>query len=112
VGVPTVPATSMALVTISEVKTKQTLMNGQISQLNGLGDARFPTIYPTPYLIPAGYRLRINVQNLTGAPMSMWFTMFGRKIYAPFTKVDEVLNRTAVPTPADSMPLMVPKPLP
>lgn len=107
-----VPPVNPFIMTISEVKTKQTLMNGQISQFNGIGDARFPTMYPTPYLIPAGYRLRITITNTSGAPLSVWLTFFGRKIYSPFTKVAETLVKTAVPTPADSMPLMVPKPLP
>ena len=96
---------------ISEVKTRQTIMNGVINQVAGIGDARFPTIYPVPYLMPAGYRLNLRITNLTAAPNNIYWTFFGRKIYAPFTQAMEVLHDTAVPTPADTPTQFVPRPL-
>jgi hypothetical protein len=106
-------STGPFLMTISEVKTKQTLVNGSMSQVNGVGDARFPTIYPTPYLIPAGYRMKITITNLdtTDAVNNIYLTFFGRKIYAPFTQVDEKTSKLSVPTPGDAPTLMVPRPI-
>ncbi|NDQ57332.1 MAG: hypothetical protein GZ088_09705 [Acidipila sp.] len=94
-----------------ETKTKQTLMNGQVSNVNSVGSSFLPTLFPSPYLIPAGYRLRWNFLNLTAAPNLVFFTLFGRKIYAPISQVAETLQRTAVPTPADSPTMLVPSPL-
>jgi hypothetical protein len=96
---------------ISEVKTKQTLSNGFSTNVNGAGDARLPTIYPTPYLLPAGYRLRLELQDLSAAPNTVFFCFYGRRIWAPFSKREEVLADTAVPTPADSATPFVPAPL-
>jgi len=106
-----VVATGAFSAEITETKTKQTLMNGVITDINGMGNSQFPTIYPTPYLIPAGYRLRMRFTNLTAATNTIDWTFFGRKIYAPMTNVSEILRETAVPTPADSPSVMVPRPL-
>jgi len=78
-----------------------------------MGDARFPTIYPAPYLIPAGYRLNFQITNLdtTDAVNYIWITLFGRLIYAPFSKVAETLHNTAVPSPADTATQMATKPM-
>lgn len=96
---------------VREVKTNQSLMNGQISQANGIGNSSLPTVYPTSYLMPAGYRMRLRFTNLVAGVNNVWFTWFGRMINAPISQVQEVLRDTAVPTPADSPSLMVPRPL-
>lgn len=101
---------------VSEVKTKQTLMNGAITQTNGIGNARFPTIFFKSYLVPAGYRLNCRITDLSGAPNAIWLTMFGRKVYVPFKRLEEVLGQsqpviTGVRTMVDSPTLMVPKPI-
>lgn len=100
---------------LSEPKTQQTIMNGFATLTNSIGDANFPTMLPAAYLIPAGYRLRLRIQDLSGAPNTIFFTIQGRKIYAPFRQVKEVLADTqpptSVPTPADQMPLIVPSSL-
>lgn len=88
--------------TITEVKTKQTLMNGVIESTSAIGGSRFPTMFPTSYLIPAGYRVKFTFTDLSGAGNDIFLTMFGRKIYAPISQVQETLRRTAVPTPADA----------
>lgn len=96
---------------ITEAKTNQRLMSGTISRISAMGDARFPTIFPSAYLLPAGYRLQFLFNDLSGGQNTIWLTLFGRKIYAPITQVKEVLHATAVPTPADTPSLMVPAPL-
>jgi hypothetical protein len=97
---------------ISEPKTKQTLMNGEITQRNGIGTANFPTLLPSSYLLPAGYRLRYVITDLSGAPNQIFWTMGGRKIFAPFVGATPgFYRRTAVPTPADSPALIVPSPV-
>jgi hypothetical protein len=96
---------------LSEPKTQQTIMNGQVTQTNGVGTALFPTLLPTPYLVPAGYRLRLTITDLSGAPNQVFFTIAGRKIYAPLKDVGDVMQSTVVPTPADVESQIVPKPL-
>lgn len=81
---------------ISEVKTKRTLMNGQVTQTNAIGTPSYPTLFATPYLIPAGYKLRFQLTNLTGSNNTIWLTLGGRKIYAPLADVQAVLKDTAV----------------
>lgn len=95
---------------LSEAKTNQNISNGQVTLANGLGTANFPTLLPTEYTVPAGYRLRLRLTNLSAAPNSIFFTMTGRKVYVPFKDVKDVLKDTAVPTPADTPSLIVPPP--
>lgn len=94
-----------------ETKTKQTLMNGQISSINSIGNSFLPTLFPAPYLIPAGYRLRWNFTNLQAGSNLVFVTLFGRKIYAPISQVAETLQKTAVRTPADAPTMMSTHPL-
>jgi hypothetical protein len=88
---------------VSEVKTKQTIMNGAITRDNGIGDARFPMIFPEPYLIPAGCYLEVTLTDLSGAPNDIFLTFFGRKIFAPIRDAIKVERETrvVVPTMAD-----------
>jgi hypothetical protein len=90
-------------------------MNGLVTATTGLGNANFPAIWPTGFVIPSGYRLRLTITDLSGAPNTIFFTIAGRKIYAPFKQVREVLADTqvapSVPTPADSAAQLVPAPL-
>jgi hypothetical protein len=98
---------------ISEPKTKQTIMNGRITQTNGFGDANFPTLLPSAWLIPAGYRIRYLIRNLTAAPNLVFVTMGARKIYAPFIQREfgPIGREIAVPTPADTPSQIVPAPM-
>lgn len=96
---------------LSEAKTNQTICNGQVTQANSLGTANFPTLLPTEYTIPAGYRLRLQLTDLSGAPNAIFITIAGRKVYAPFKDIKEVLRDTAVQTPADTPSEIVPPPL-
>lgn len=96
---------------LSEPKTQQTIMNGQGTQTNSIGTALFPTLLPTPYLLPSGYRLRLRITDLSAAPNQIFFTMAGRKIYAPMKDIGDVLQSTQVQTPADVESQLVPKPL-
>lgn len=94
---------------ISEVKTKQLLMNAFITQQNGIGTANFPTLLPVAYMLPAGYRLRFVIRDTSGALNSVFITLQGRKIYAPYSRrFEDKRVQTPVPTPADSHTEMVP----
>jgi len=96
-------------ITISEVKTKQTLMNGQITQTNGIGTANFPALFPLPYLVPAGYRLNFSFEDLSNATNTIFITLQGRKIWAPMlepAKVEELLRELQVPVASDDAPAM------
>lgn len=101
-------------VNISETKTKQTLMNGNITQINGVAPSvRFPTMYPVPYLIPAGYRMKLSFTDLSAAPNTIFFTFFCRRIYAPFSQVKQIREAyplPPIPTPADEPTPVVPRP--
>lgn len=100
-------------ISIVEIKTKQTWMNGQITQTNGIGTARFPTILPMPYLLPGGNFLNVTLTDLSGAPNTIFLTLAGRRIYSELTKVNEVLQDTkaGLPIPADTPTMIIPKPL-
>lgn len=100
---------------ITEVQSGQTIMNGRVTQTAGIGTAQYPTIFPTPYMLPAGLRVRFTIENLTGAPNTVALALAGRKIYAPFKDIDDVLKDTqiepGVPTPADVDTPFVPQPM-
>jgi len=95
---------------LSEPKTQQTIMNGSATLTNSLGNANFPTLLPTAYLVPSGYRLRLRITDLSGAPNTIFFTINGRKLYVPMADIGPMLNDTAVPTPADTPSEIVPAP--
>jgi len=87
---------------MKEAKTGTSIMNGQVTQTNALGNALLPTILPCKYLIPGGNYFQLRLEDLSGAPNTIYFTIAGRKIYAPIKEVSEVLEDTrVVPTPAD-----------
>jgi hypothetical protein len=94
-----------------EVKTSQTIMNGVISRTNGIGTAEFPTCFPTPYLLPPGMRFRVVLTDLSAAPNNIYLTLFGRRIYAKGVKVRDVIKDLSVATPADTPTALVPEPL-
>jgi len=96
---------------LSDPKTQQTIMNGLVTATNGLGDALFPTLLPTPYLVASGHRLRLTITDLSGAPNRIFFTMCGRKIFAPMKDIGDVMMDTSVRTPADVPSQIVPQPL-
>jgi hypothetical protein len=96
---------------LSDAKTHQSLMNGQSTLTNSLGNAQFPTMLPTAYLVPAGQRLRLNLTDLSAAPNAVYFTLVGRLIYAPFKDIGDASITPAVGTPADSPSQIVPRPM-
>lgn len=71
-----------------EVKTQQSLSNGAATFTNSLGDARLPRIFSKPYVVPAGYRMRLLVRDLSGASNTIWFTIAGKKVFAPLARVE------------------------
>lgn len=75
---------------LMEVKTQQGMSNGRATRNNALGDARLPTRLPKEYVVPAGYRLRLYVKDLSGAENRIHFTIHGIKVYAPLQDVPEV----------------------
>jgi hypothetical protein len=75
-----------------EVKTGQSLSNGRSTKLNSIGDARFPTDLPVQYVVPAGYRLRLFLRNLSGATNRIFFTIAGKKVSSPLIDVPELAD--------------------
>lgn len=88
-------ATNAVSIEISEVKTQQTLSNGKIHSFF-MGTGTFPCALPTTYIVPAGSRLRVTATDLSGSGATVYLTLGGRKIYAPFKDVKAVLKDTAV----------------
>jgi hypothetical protein len=82
-----------------EVKTGQQLSSGRITFNNSLGDARLPYVLPVPYLVPAGFRLRLTVKNLSGLSNRIFFTIQGRRINGPLVDVPRILCNTDVGEP-------------
>jgi hypothetical protein len=79
---------------MSEVLTGEILMNGRITQANGLGNALYPTILPFSYLLPRGSRLRMTFQDLSGAGNAIYLTLIGRKINAPLKDIPAIKQAT------------------
>lgn len=87
---------------VSLPEKRQVISNGKVTNTNAVGSANFPLVFPTSLIIHPGYRLRFRFDNLTGAPNTVFLTLFGRKIYAPPSKVQQVLEDTRVPTPQNA----------
>ncbi len=95
-------STGNYLLEIKEVRTGQTLMNGQVTRNNAVGNNLLPTILPSKWLIPGGHYLSLRFTDLSAAPNSIYLTIGGRKIYAPIKDAKEALEGArGVPTPAD-----------
>jgi len=84
---------------ISETRTRTLLQNGVVTNTNAIGNANFPAIWPTTYLLYPGYRLRFKLTDLSSSGNTVYLTLFGRKIYAKPDKVLQVLKDTEVGTP-------------
>ncbi len=72
---------------VSEPTLGQTIMNGKIAASAGIGDARYPTIFDTPLLLPVGSRLRITLDNLAASRNRVFITFQGRKLLVPLKDV-------------------------
>lgn len=97
--------------TIQEVRSKQTLMNGPISQTAAWGTAQLPTIFPVPYLIPQGSKLQINFEDLSGSSNTIRIAIAGRKIYAPLKDAAQLQHESALRTGLEQPNQMWPKPI-
>lgn len=98
-GVPTVAPFELELI---NPQTRQSIMNGRIhSQF--IGNAYNPQPFPAPFIIPAGQLLRFKITDLSGADNTVYLTLRGMKIRAPFksrAEVDKefgVVNHTPQP---------------
>jgi hypothetical protein len=70
-------------------QTRQSIMNGRIhSQF--IGDAYNPQPFPAPFIVPAGQLLRFKITDLSGSINSVYLTLRGMKIRAPFKSRAEV----------------------
>jgi hypothetical protein len=93
---------------VTEAETGNTLANGQFTDANAVGTGTLPYLFPVPYLLPAGYRLKVIVTDLGGRENIVKLAFFGRRIYAPLRQVQQVLKDTVVSTPADVLDESVP----
>lgn len=95
---------------LMEARSKTYLSNGQIDGAAGIGSAQYPTLLPVPYLIPSGSKLVLNITD-GGSGGTYWFTIQGRKIWAPLKNVGDVLNDTTVRTGMEMAPVETPRPM-
>lgn len=87
---------------LEDPQTGASLMNGMVTQVNGVGTANFPAILGVPWLIPGGHRLKLTVTDTSAAPNTVWLTFMCRRIFAPLAQYQDLLQDTQpVPTPAD-----------
>ncbi len=64
-------------------QTRQSFMNGRIhSQM--IGNALNPQPFPAPFIAPAGQLIRFRITDLSGSANSVYLTLRGMKIRAPF----------------------------
>ncbi len=104
-------STGAFTMSIQEVRSKQYLMNGQISNQAFLGTARLPTFLPVPYLIPRGSKLQFNFTDLSASGNTIYLAIAGRSIYAELKNVQDVLRDTAIQTGIEQTNLLFPKPI-
>jgi hypothetical protein len=97
-------------VEINEVETRTTLHNGAITKTNGCGSGTLPFKFPTSYLLPAGARLKMVFTDIgtAGSNLSVYFCLYGRKIYAPIKEAKEAIRDLVVPVLADERSPMIP----
>lgn len=95
----TAVATGDFALSIEEVDTGTTLMNGKISQGNAIGDARYPTVFEFPYLIPAGTRLRLLIDDLSGSTNTIYLTFAGRGGFGKLEQWAQHDKATEIATP-------------
>jgi hypothetical protein len=109
-GMTAVSSKSEFQVEISEVETRTTLHNGAITQTNGIGTGSLPFKFPTSYLLPPGARIKLKFTDIgtAGAANTVYFCLFGRKIYAPVKNAKEAMRDLVVPTLADERSPMIP----
>ena len=98
-------ATGAFSMELTEIRSGKTISNGVFTMANALGDATLPTIFDTPYLVPAGSRLRFTFNDLSSGTNVIYVTMAGRKILptVPIQEVRDVLADTDVLPPADAL---------
>jgi hypothetical protein len=70
-------------------QTRQSIMNGRIHSMF-IGDAQNPQPFPAPFIIPAGQLLRFKLTDLSGSTNTVYLTLRGMKIRAPFKSRDDV----------------------
>lgn len=84
---------------IEEVDSGTTLMNGKISQGSAIGDARYPTMFEAQYMLPAGTRLRFSLDELSGSTNTVYITLNGRSSLYPLAKWVEMENASKISLP-------------
>ncbi len=70
-------------------QTRQSIMNGRIHSMF-IGDAVNPQPFPAPFIIPAGQLLRFRITDLSGSTNTVYLTLRGMKVRAPFKSRDDV----------------------
>ena len=93
-----------------EVVSGQSIMNGQVTRTNSIGDAQFPAIFPVSYTVKEGARMRFTFTDLSGSTNNIFIALQGRKIVnVPWKNVPDVLRDTHVDeiiTAADKFNIM------
>ncbi len=78
-------------------QTRQSLMNGKIHSYM-IGDALNPQPFPAPFIVPAGQTIRFRIKDLSGAKNTIYLTLRGMKIRAPFKSRAEVEKEFGMPS--------------
>ncbi len=70
-------------------QTKQSIMNGRIHSYM-IGNGQNPQPFPAPFILPAGQVLRFRITDLSGSTNSVYLTLRGMRIRAPFKSRHDV----------------------
>jgi len=84
-------------------QTRQSLMNGRIHS-SMIGNAQNPQPFPAPFLIPAGQILRFRITNLQADVNTVFLTLRGQRIRAPFKSRNEVEREFGNVRPINNQP--------
>ena len=80
-----------------ETKTNRTIMNGAISQTNGIGNANYPHEFKTPFTIPRGFDTRWKITNLTGSTNNIYVALAGKMYECPLRHIPQVERDLMIP---------------
>lgn len=84
-------------VEITEITTRRTIMNGAISQTNGIGTALYPMRLPAPYTIPHGAVVRFTFTDTSVATNRIFCALQGKALMCPLREISTIERETAIP---------------
>ncbi len=84
-------------VEIRERRTGRTLMNGQVSQSAGIGDARYPYFFEAPFMVEKSTDIQWRFTDLSNSGNTIYCAMQGKLFNAPMREIGELERDLMIP---------------